>query len=152
MGIMLRKILGAVTALGLIGAASVAGAVPIFDGTVSYLEGTTCQTPGVSYPAIYRPQIGASASKSGLVLSLYRSGVGFTLPVDGQFDGNGAFGAVYVTSEATVIERTGTFSAEQIPALVKANTQTIILTATFDPSGNGCTFKFKGVFVRRAGT
>jgi len=148
---MLRKTLGAFLALGVSCAASVATAVPIFDGTVTYIAGNTCGVAGASYSAIYRPQIGAAADESTLILFLYRSGVGFSRPTDGQFDGAGSFAMFFVTPSATLVNRVGSFQATQIPASIVAGTQTINITATFDPTA-GCTFKFKGVFVRRAGT
>ena len=139
-------------AVGLSCAASVATAVPIFDGTVTFISGSTCGPAGASYSAIYRPQIVAADAKSGLVISLYRAGVGFTLPGNGQFNGAGPFVMFYVTPLATLVNRTGSFAATQVPATVVAGTQTVSLTsATFDPT-TGCTYKFKGAFLRRPGT
>jgi hypothetical protein len=147
---MLRKILGAVLAIGL--SSTAAMAVPIFDGTVTY-TGTganNCYVAGASYSAIYRPQIGA-ASKSGLVISTYRSGWGFTLPTSGQFNGTGSFVLVYVTQLATLVNRVGTFHLVQTPAAVTNATSSIQLSGDFTPT-TGCKHVFKAVFIKRPGT
>jgi len=151
---MLRHILGTALAIGLLGAASVASAVPIFDGTVTYLSttGATCSTAGNSFTAIYRPQIGSTAPKSGLVWQLYRAGVGFTMAGNGQFNGTGIpFGTYTLTQQATIVQRTGIFTGTQTPASATGATQVIQLNGDFVPSA-GCHHRVRGVFIRRPGT
>jgi hypothetical protein len=146
---MLGKILGALLILGLSTTASMA--VPIFDGTVTYTSGATCDAVGTSWPAIYRPQIGTTAAESGLIINSYRSGFGFVRGNDGQFNGTGPFALVYVTPFATLVNRVGTFHLTQNPATVGNSTQQITLSGDFT-STSGCKHVFKSIFLRRPGT
>lgn len=147
---MLRKLLGALLGLCLSGTAALA--VPIFDGTIVFTAAAgNCASTGQSFSAIYRPQIAASDQNSGLIIGLYRSGVGFARTNDGQFSGAGSFAGVILTAVATTINRVGSFNVTQSPATVALGTQFVTLTANFTPTV-GCKYVFKGSFVRRPGT
>ena len=149
---MVRKLLGALVAMGVSCAASAGMAFPIFDGTVTYQTATNaCSPAGNSFNAIYRPQIGTTAPKTGLVISQYRSGFGVQLTGNGQLSGAGTAGAFTITQTAALVQNVASFSFTQSPAAVVATTQQITLSGKIVLNGS-CQHVFKAVFLRRPGT
>jgi hypothetical protein len=153
---MLRKFFGAALVLALSSASSMAVTYPTFDGIFTFVAppaGTqNCSGAGNAYPAVYRPQVNSAHPKTGLVVIEFRSGVGFTLPVDGQFNGaNQDFIGVQLTNSATVQNKAGKFTITQVPATVLQTTQTVTLNGSFVPAV-GCRYVFKATFLRRPGT
>lgn len=149
---MFRKLL---IALAGVCVSAVASSAAVFDGTFAFTSATNnCGANGLSYTAIYRPQVTASEQKSGLVVGLYRQGVGFSRTTNGQFSGAGTFAGVVLTPLATVVQLGGTFSITQVPATITAATQAVTLTGTFTPTTppNICRYAFKATFLRRPGT
>jgi hypothetical protein len=147
---MIRKLLGAVLAIGMTTAAH---AVPIYDGILTFTNpaANNCGVPGTAFQAIYRPQINPADPNSGLIIFQYRGGVGFQRATDGQFSGAGAFAGVRLLPTAAVIETQGTFTLTQAPATAIASTPRITLTGRFTPTV-GCVYVFTASFIKRPGT